>query len=229
MNVIDSNNSSKLRSAIEILACYFILLFLNISQNWVGQELKIDGLWAGVVFYFLVASILLFYVIKIEKKPLSSIGLRPIVFKEIVFGIIIGIIMFTVQQIPMVLMGMDYRMFASPPDWVHIGIMSLYCIFCVGFTEEVVMRGFILHKSMGITKNKIIVILLNSIIFYMIHWPPVRFVFGEAFNITLNTIILCTYFFVSKRKSITPLIIAHGVYDILAVYLLPAFVYFMTT
>lgn len=223
------SNSSRMRAGIQIIACYFIVLLLSVSNNWVGQVLKIDGLWTGVVFYLLVASIILFYVVKIEKRPLSSIGLKGITFREIVFGILIGILMFIVQQIPLILMGMDYKMFASPPNWIHIGIMSLYCIFCVGFTEELMVRGFILHKSLEITNHKIIVILLNCIIFYMIHWPPVRFVFGEAFNITLNTIILCTYFFVSKRKSITPLIIAHGVYDIISAYLLPAFVYVMIT
>lgn len=223
------SNSSKMRAVIEIIACYLIVLLLSVSNNWVGQAFKMDGLWTGVAFYLLVASIILFYVLKIEKKPLSSIGLKGITFKEIVFGILIGILMFTVQQIPLLFMGMDYKMFASPPNWLHIGIMSLYCIFCVGFTEELMVRGFILHKSLEITKNKIIVVLFNCIIFYMIHWPPVRFVFGEAFNITLNTIILCTYLFLSKRKSITPLIIAHGVYDIISAYLLPAFVYVMIT
>ena len=219
------NNSLKLKSAMEILACYVMLLVWRALLDWTGTLLQADGLWIGILTYFLIASTILFYVVKIEKKPLSSIGLKSISINEIPLGIMIGIIMFTAQQIPLLIMGMDYKLFASPPDWIHIIVMSVYCIFCVGFTEEVMMRGFILHKSMTITKNKIILVFLNCVIFYIIHWPPVRFVFGEVFNITLNTIILCAFLSFSEKKSITPLIIAHGVYDILAVYLLPAFVY----
>lgn len=227
MTEIGVHNSSKFKSAIEIIACYFMLIFLRTILEWAGGRLQIDGLLIGVMTYFLTASTILFYVVKIENRPLSSIGLKRISMKEIAFGIAIGIIMFTAQQIPLLMMGMNYKTLASPPDWVSIFRMSVYCFFFVGFAEEVMLRGFILHKSMAITKNRTIVVLLNCIVFYMIHWPPVRFVFGEAFNITLNTIILCMFLFFSKKKSITPLIIAHGVYDILTAYLLPALLYLM--
>ena len=222
-----TKNALKYRHIAEILACYVIFVFCNVLLNWVSKLWQIDGLWVGIAIYFIIVCIISLYVVKVEKKHLSSIGLKSISIKEIFVAIILGIIMFIVQQIPLLMMGIDYKMYAVPPDWGFIVIMSVYCIFCVGFAEEMMMRGFILHKSMQITNSKIIVVLFNCIIFYAIHWPPVRFVFGEVFNVALNTIILCVYLFCSKKKSITPLIISHGVYDIFSAYLLPAFAYLL--
>ncbi len=221
------STSLKRKSVIEIIACYFMCIFFSSLFRNLGRLFQTDDLWFGIMTYFFIASTILFYVVRIEKKPLCSIGLKRISIREILFGILMGMIMFMVQQIPLLLMGMDYKILAVPPDLGHIIVMSVYCIFCVGFTEELMMRGFILNKSIEITKSKIILIVLNSIIFYSIHWPPIRFVFGEAFNITLNTTILCGFLFFSKKKSISPLIIAHGTYDILSAYLLPAFMYML--
>ncbi len=53
-----------------------------------------------------------------------------------------------------------------------------------------------------------------------------QFTFGEFYNLTLNVIILCVYFFCSRQKSLAPLIIAHGFYDVLTSVLLPVFVYY---
>lgn len=68
---------------------------------------------------------------------------------------VIGIVMFLVQQVPLLIMGVDYKIFASLPDWQRIIVMSVYCIVCVGFTEEVMLRGLILHKSMLLFNNNV--------------------------------------------------------------------------
>lgn len=133
--------------------------------------------------------------------------------------------MFVVQQIPLLLMKVDYSVFAAEPDWGYIAIMSLYCFFCVGLTEELIFRGFILQKTQELFNHNVISIVINCLLFYAFHWPPVRFVFGEFFNITVNTIFLCIYFYKSKNKSMVPLMIAHGFYDILTSYILPTFLY----
>lgn len=228
MNYIVSNktNQSKIRIIIEIVTCYFLMLIMSLLFNKLSNLLHTDSLWMGVLTYAFIAVPILLYVSRIEKKPISSIGLYRVTFKELLIGVIIGIVMFLAQQVPFLIMGIDYQIFAAPPDWKRILVMSIFCIVCVGFTEEVMLRGFILHKSMLLFNNKVLAVILNCIVFYIIHWPPIRFVFGEFFNISLNTLILCGYFFVSRKKSIVPLIVAHGVYDIIAIYLLPVAAYY---
>ncbi len=224
--VLNKTNQSKIKLTIEIVICYLLMLIMVLLFNKLSNLLHTDSLWMGVLTYAFVAIPILIYVSQVEKKPMSSIGLYRITVKEVLIGVIIGAVMFLAQQIPFLIMGTDYGMFASSPDWQFILVRSIFCIVCVGFTEEIVLRGFILHKSMLLFNNRVLAVILNCIVFYMIHWPPVRFVFGEFFNITLNTLILCGYFFISRKKSIVPLIVAHGVYDIMAIYLLPAAAYY---
>lgn len=225
----NETSQSKTRTTLEIAICYLLVPISVLLFNRLGNLLHTDSLWIGVLTYVCVAAPILMYISLVEKKPLSSIGLYRITINELLIGVVIGIVMFLVQQLPFLIMGVDYKMFAAPPDWQRIIVMSVYCIVCVGFTEELMLRGFILHKSMLLFNNKVLAVILNCIVFYIIHWPPIRFVFGEFFNATLNTLILCGYFFISRKRSIVPLMIAHGVYDIISAYLLPVAVYYFFT
>lgn len=220
-----SKTSAKVRLLIEITTCFFLMTVLNTAITGIAGIFNADGLWTGILAYLISAVIIVLYVMKVEKKPLSQIGIKKISVFDIPKALLLGLCMFVVQQIPLVLMGVDYSVFEAKPDWGKIIIMSLYCFLCVGFTEELMFRGFILQKTQEICNHKVAIIAVNCLLFYAFHWPPIRFVFGEFFNITVNTLILCIYFYKSKNKSIVPLMIAHGFYDILSAYLLPAFLY----
>lgn len=222
MNVL---SSKKPRLLIEIIACFCLMTILGAVFNRVADILNADGLWVGILTYLISAAVIVLYVVKIEKKPISYIGLKKPALSDIPKGLLLGVCMFAVQQIPLLLMRIDYSVFAAEPDWGNIMIMSLYCFLCVGLTEELIFRGFILQKTQELSNRKVIIVAVNCLLFYAFHWPPVRFVFGEFFNITVNTLFLCIYFYKSKNKSIVPLMIAHGFYDILTAYLLPAFLY----
>ncbi len=201
------------------------MTILGAVFNRIADILNADGLWVGILTYLMSAVVIVLYVVKIEKKPISYIGLKEPALSDIPKGLLLGVCMFAVQQIPFLLMRVDYSVFAAEPDWGNIMIMSLYCFLCVGLTEELIFRGFILQKTQELSNRKVIIVAINCLLFYAFHWPPVRFVFGEFFNITVNTLFLCIYFYKSKNKSIVPLMIAHGFYDILTAYLLPAFLY----
>lgn len=222
MNVL---SSKKPRLLIEIIACFFLMAILGGVFNKIADIFNADGLWVGILTYLSSAAVIVLYVVKIEKKPIAYVGLKKLAISDIPKGLLLGVCMFAVQQIPLLLMRVDYSVFATEPDWGNIMIRSLYCFFCVGLTEELIFRGFILQKSHELSNRKVIIVAMNCLLFYAFHWPPVRFVFGEFFNITVNTLFLCIYFYKSKNKSIVPLMIAHGFYDILTAYLLPAFLY----
>lgn len=213
----------KAKLLIEIAACFFLMPVISAVITGVADIINADGLWVGILSYLITAVVIILYVAKVEKKSISLIGFEKCSVTDFPKGLLLGLCMFAVQQIPFLFMGADYSVFAAEPDWGNIIIMSLYCLFCVGLTEELIFRGFILQKTQELCNQKVIIVAVNCLLFYVFHWPPVRFVFGEFFNITVNTILLCIYFYRSKNKSIVPLMIAHGFYDILAAYLLPAF------
>lgn len=219
--------SKKLRLIIEIAFSFFLMAVFNTFFSRIAGILNIDGLWVGALAYLLSSVTIILYVAKVEKKPVSYIGFHAPSFPDIPNGLLLGFCMFVSQQIPLLLMKVDYSIFAKEPNWGNIIIMSIYCFLCVGFTEELIFRGVILQKTHELCNKKIVIIAINCLLFYAFHWPPVRFVFGEFFNITLNTLFLCIYFYKSKNKSILPLMIAHGFYDILSAYLLPAFLFYI--
>lgn len=180
----------------------------------------------GVLAYFIFGAILIFYVRKMEKAPLSSLGLKKIRFTDIVKGLLLGICMFIAQQIPLLILKMDYSAYAMAPDPFYIIVMSLYCFFCVGLVEELIFRGFILQKTLAVCHSKTVSILINILLFYAVHFfPAMRFSFGEFYSIAVNVLFLSIYFFKSKDKTLIPLIVAHGFYDTLTSVLLPLFIY----
>lgn len=184
------------------------------------------NLLIGALAYFIFGAILIFYVKKIEKAPLSSLGLKKIRLSDIAKGFLLGICMFTAQQIPLLILKMDYSVFAMAPDPVYILVMSLYCFFCVGFVEELIFRGFILQKTVSVCHSKTVSILINILLFYAVHFfPAMRFSFGEFYSIAVNVLFLSIYFFKSENKTLIPLIVAHGFYDTLTSVLLPVFIY----
>lgn len=214
------------RNAAEIILCFALLASLAFFSHLCENILHIDGLWTGVLSYLIPCAALVFYVGKIEKAPLSSIGLGRFCPRDIPAGLLLGLCMFALQQIPLLLMKMDYSVYAMQPDPAYITVISLYCFLCVGFAEELIFRGFILHKTLSLCGSKILSVGINILLFYAIHFYSMQFVFGEFYNIAANVLLLCLYLFLSRRKSIVPLMIAHGFYDTLTSVLLPLFVYY---
>lgn len=212
----------KKRAAVEIVGCYLLMVLLTLLLNVFGGA---GGLMTGVLAYWIPCAVLLFYVRKAEKKPLSFVGLKPVRARQVLEGMGLGICMFIVQQIPLLLMKMDYSAYAMEPDAVYIIVMLLYCFLCVGFAEELIFRGFLLKKTLDIFPQKWICVGVNILLFYLIHWFTMQHNLGEFYNLTTNVVILCIYFFCKKEGTIVPLMIAHGLYDSLTSIVLPVAVY----
>ena len=212
----------------EIGICFFLMMVFTVFVGWLDGMLESGGIWTGILAYLIPGAALIIYVLKVEKNPVSSVGLQKIRFWDIPGGLLLGFGMFAAQQIPLLLMKMDYTGYAMQPDPGYIVVMSLYCILCVGLVEELIFRGFILQKTQAVCDSKILSVGINILLFYVIHWSSMQFTFGEFYSIAVNVILLCAYYFKSKHKSIVPLIIAHSLYDILTAVLLPIVVFLIT-
>lgn len=210
------------KSIVEVVICFSLMLLLTVFVNVFGKDF---GLWLGILTYWLPSIILIFYILKVEKKPLSSIGLKRICLKNIFEGLGLGLVMFIAQQIPLLIMGMDYSLFSMKPDFLYILITTFYCFFCVGFAEELIFRGFLFEKTLDICHVKWISIVINIILFYAIHWTSLPHNFGGFYSLAINTLILCVYYLLRKEKTLIPLMVGHGFYDILTSVILPIFIY----
>lgn len=216
---------NKKKCIAEIIICFSLMLFLTVLVNIFGKD---SGLWLGILTYWLPSIILILYVLKSEKRPLSSIGLKRICSKPIFEGLGLGMVMFIAQQIPLLIMGMDYSFLSMKPDFSYILITTVYCFFCVGFAEELIFRGFLFQKTFELCRIKWISIAINMILFYGIHWASLPHNWGGFYSIAVNTLILCTYYLLQKEKNLIPLIVGHGFYDTLTSVILPVFIYITT-
>jgi len=72
--------------------------------NKIADILNADGLWVGILTYLSSAAVIVMYVVKVEKKPISYIGLKEPALSDIPNGLLLGVCMFAVQQIPLLLM-----------------------------------------------------------------------------------------------------------------------------
>lgn len=219
-----SKNDKMKRAAAELIVCIMGMAVLTVLMTAFGEG---AGLFAGVLAYWIPCAVLIFYVLKVEKRPLSYLGLKPVRMRHILDGLGLGICMFIVQQIPLLLMKMDYSVYAMMPDAVYIVVMLFYCIFCVGFAEELIFRGFLLKKTLDIFPQKWVCVGINILFFYLIHWFTMQHTFGEFYNLATNVVILCIYLFRKKEGTIVPLVIAHGFYDVLTSVGLPVFAYLL--
>ena len=107
----------------------------------------------------------------------------------------------------------------------YILITTFYCFFCVGFAEELIFRGFLFKKTLDICRIKWISIVINIILFYVIHWTSLPHNFGGFYNIAINTLILCIYYLLRTEKTLIPLMVGHGFYDTLTSVILPILIY----
>ena len=221
-----NNSISKPRLLAEIAGCFIVFQLIGTIVFGIADAMPSDSRWWSAVVLVLSIAAVIAYVLAVEKKSLESIGLQRVALRDIGIGFLLGVIVFILQQIPMLAMGIDYKQFASPPDWTQLFIDFVFILVLVGIGEEIAFRGFILHKSEALFHSKAIAVILNCLLFYAIHWPPVRFVGGEFFSTSLTTIVLCVYLYRSKNKSIVPLIVAHYFYDIF-VTLVPTIAYYI--
>lgn len=224
----EKNGKKRITAVKEKRMAFIELAGYVLFMVWCTYEIYLidtGGLWIGALWYIFQLAIVILLVVKVDKQRLCDIGLKKPVFWDIPKGLLLGCCMFAAQQIPLLLMGMDYSAFAMAPDQGFMMGMSVYYFLCVGVVEELIFRGFILHKTQALCKSRVVCVGINCLLFYAVHLFPLRFVFGEFYSIAVNTVLLCLYFYKSKNKSLVPLMIAHGFYDVLTSVALPIFVF----
>lgn len=117
--------TKKFRLTIEIAASFILMAVFSTIFNRIAIISNTDGLWVGILSYLLSALAIILYVINIEKKPASYMGFRNPSFLDIPKGILLGTCMFVSQQIPLLLMNVDYSIFSKEPNWGNIATMSI--------------------------------------------------------------------------------------------------------
>ncbi len=206
---------SKTKLILQIFIVYTIVLILG----WISNNLafNLHKNWIIVITCVLDIALISFVTLKVDKKPLSSIGLLRLSIWDIVHGLTLGAVLYLLQVLPPVLiMHMDISQYGNQFNILPFLSRMLFLTVTIGFSEEIIFRGFLFTKLNQLMKSKILVILASCILFYCAHLPRALTIdLTHIYSTFVTTTLFCGYLYLSKKKTILPLLLAHGVLDTL--------------
>lgn len=172
-----------------------------------------------IIMYWLIAIVPIMICIK-NKNKLIDIGFnKNKILKQIIVGIVIALIMSLLFTfIPILIFGKEntYTGYNYKYIWQYV-YQFFYLIVGVSLTEEFIFRGYLLNNLKKINNNKIIPIIVTSLLFGLFH------IFSGGIIQVFITSLIGLIFAICKEKvkdcSLLSIIIAHGIYDWLIVLL----------
>lgn len=168
-----------------------------------------------IVVYWIPA-VVPFIIMLRNKKPLSDYGFcKEHIFRQILIGLALGLVMSLVFTLIPHLSG--YGEYVDNEKrykflWQFI-YEFVYCIIAIGFTEELVFRGFMYEKFKGVFGSEAVAVIGSSVLFGLFH------ILGGDIGQILITGFLGILFCLCRKKikdcSTLSLIVMHGIYDAL--------------
>ena len=201
---------------IFILNCAVLLVVSNFSAL---SELMKSGFWGyrllGALVY-IVLFICVVIIVKIKgREPLSSIGLHfRFSFKEGLAAMALGVLLFALPALPALALGYGLSDMADKLPLSQTIAVTAYFFIFIALVEESVYRGLIFHRIKFLFKSRIVQYLITALLFSFSH--VIGFNWMQFVITFITSIGLCLFFDLSKSKSILPLILAHGITDALA-------------
>jgi len=164
------------QTILGLLICYVSVIYIPQAIKWV---FKIDGESAKFLVYAFfqigLCLSLLFYVLKVEKRSLASIGFKPFVGgRDVKWGLIgFGIAGMSFAITGPLLESFGYEStrdgvvkLAEYSIWIRIGIAVI-----AGFTEEILFRTYPIERLNEWFGNIWIAGLISILLFAGLHLP----------------------------------------------------------
>jgi membrane protease YdiL (CAAX protease family) len=123
--------------------------------------------------FWLLAGLVIAYVLVVERRPLASIGLRPPTWRSAVYGVLGAVValggIVAIYLVVYPLLGQSanepgLRAAEAMPAWLNALIVLRAAVF-----EEIVYRGFILERLAELTGVRWLGALLSLIAFTLAH------------------------------------------------------------
>ncbi|HSE84013.1 MAG TPA: type II CAAX endopeptidase family protein [Thermodesulfobacteriota bacterium] len=216
----------RIRRLIEVSSFLFLFILLSaiFSFFMVGPDgLKFVPVALSVILRNLVLVGLVIFLLRREGEPLSLIGWT---FRDISEEIRLGIVLF----IPLffgsgllikVLEAAGLSVSPTPvplfliPSGAGEFILSFIFIVVVAFSEEIIFRGYLIHRLQSITSSLSLAVLLSCVIFSLGHGYA-----GAAGAVTTGLIGLALAIIYIWRQSLVAPIVMHFLQDFVGIFLI---------
>lgn len=195
-----------------------------------------------IVFYApLIMWFIRNYYIRLAVKPLFYLALAavpfiagkitnnhlwPLIFKKenILRQLAAGLHVFSISAAVLTAVSLvigNYRYFLIGPKQTETALIIyniFFYILFVGMGEEILFRGYLMHRIKEVSGSKIMSVVLSSVIFGLWHFPGGRDFIQVFVTASLGAFYGTCYYKVNNC-SVLSLAIAHGLYNIYIIFL----------
>ena len=221
-NIVSTSRLSRRWAAIIgliiILGSEYILRDVFISKGASGFQIGI-----AIAVEWVVALLILFYWIpKVERHNLGSIGFGKFRWRYIWISMVAYIVYFLISA------GLEFGLKSAglqglrdlSPTLKGYGFPLLFGLFLTGtFVEEIFYRGYIIERVTELTGRRWVAGTISGLTFTLVH---IRF-FGLGPTLEVAIIAAVLVILYTRTKSIWPAIIVHGINDIFGFLIGPLF------
>ncbi|MDD6794234.1 MAG: type II CAAX endopeptidase family protein [Clostridiaceae bacterium] len=205
---MEVGKSKKLTS--QLICVTVIIMLISVIDIIIRHYVHdLIGIGSNILYYVLITSVVIVTVFKVEKRDIKSLGFyKENIIKQIIIGLIIFGTFAAINVIPLLFnVDKSYVVNFKPKSVEQLVSFLLFDIFCVGFGEEIIYRGYFLPRIKDITNSWIVAILVSSIVFGLWHLP------SQPITPAIIGIIFATLKVKAKDCSTLSLSIAHGFND----------------
>jgi membrane protease YdiL (CAAX protease family) len=224
-----------LRTVMIVLIIYGLFPLFSLSLRKISSRIKISELhlyYLLIAFWEIVTVAILFYLLKLNNLPLSSIGFRGrLSFISIVYVIIATIIggMFypAIQSFMRIFgLGMFWKR-REEENWFprdieylkgkkNLLLMFVIVVICIPILEDIIYRGYVLTVLLQSFNSVFIAFLFASLIFASIHCLA-----GPGFMLLIFLGTFFSSFIYWKFGSIYPCILLHSINTLIGEIIIP--------
>jgi membrane protease YdiL (CAAX protease family) len=175
---------------------------------------------AILVEWLVLILLLLFWIPKIEKKSLQSIGFGKIKWRHLWMGILV----FVLATIALIISGIVLEanglepIRSLQPVLKSYSFLTLFGLFLTGTVlEEIFYRGYLIERLSVLLGRRWLAGLVSWLAFTLVH---LKF-FGLGPTIDVSILSAALVLLYLKGKSIWPCIVAHGINNLLSYLVFP--------
>jgi len=193
------------------------ILSYAIAQAAFGTAQSAARVATGLVVHWINLGLLIGVLALAERRPLSSIGLRPLRVWTIPAGIIAGVV---IAMVSGALIGL-FKLHADPQLVGYLLslplILRVLLVITAGVFEETLYRGYALERLADILGNRWLAAIVTVVLFTLAHAP----VYGITHLAPVAVIsVLITLLYLWRRDLVLNMV-AHATVDALPLLLAP--------
>jgi membrane protease YdiL (CAAX protease family) len=216
---IDTKLSKKWTYAVGLIIVFgveFVLrdFLLPENANDISIDLALVGEWVTLSF------LVLFWIPKVEKKKMESIGFVEFKRRHLGWGVLVYLLVLVASSISgFVLQSVGLPSLRSLQPLIKgYGFATLFGLFLTGtLLEEVFYRGYLIERMTILTRHKWVAAFVSWLLFTLVH---LKF-FGLGPTIDTSVISTALVLLYMKERNIWPCIVVHGINDALAFLIFP--------